>query len=82
MRKTCCFRRKKQDEIICVLEFAKNLCQKRKEQLALLDDYLKSVFLDMFGDPQSNSKGFAARELKEFYCDKKMELSVGLLEVF
>ena len=35
---------------------AENLCHKRKEQLALLDDYLKSVFLEMFSDPVINKK--------------------------
>jgi len=45
-----------QKEIVQKLEMADNLRQKRKEQLALLDDYLKSVFLDMFGDPRSDSR--------------------------
>ena len=45
-----------QKEIVQKLEMANNLRQKRKEQLALLDDYLKSVFLDMFGDPRSDSR--------------------------
>ncbi|ROL60439.1 hypothetical protein D9V86_09390, partial [Bacteroidetes/Chlorobi group bacterium ChocPot_Mid] len=31
--------------------------QKRKKALQLCDDYLRSVFLDMFGDPVSNPKG-------------------------
>jgi len=47
---------KKQKQIIQILDTADNLRQKRKEQLALLDDYLKSVFLDMFGDPVKNCK--------------------------
>ncbi len=45
-----------QKEIVQKLETANNLRQKRKEQLALFDDYLKSVFLDMFGDPQVDSR--------------------------
>ena len=45
-----------QKEIVQTLDTADNLRQKRKEQLVLLDDYLKSVFLDMFGDPVANSK--------------------------
>lgn len=48
--------RKKQDEIVQILDTADNLAQKRKEQLVLLDNYLKSVFLDMFGDPVKNCK--------------------------
>jgi len=48
--------RSKQDKIVSVLDHADSLRQKRKEQLALLDDYLKSVFSDMFGDPIEGKK--------------------------
>lgn len=40
------------------LDHADSLRQKRKEQLILLDDYLKSVFLEMFGDPVTNEKNW------------------------
>ena len=55
-----------QKEIVQKLETANNLRQKRKEQLALLDDYLKSVFLDMFGDPIANQKNWKFHNLGEF----------------
>lgn len=55
--------RKKQDEIVQILDTADNLRQKRKEQLAFLDDYLKSVFLEMFGDPVINPKKWPIKEL-------------------
>lgn len=45
-----------QKKIGQILDTADNLRQKRIEQLVLLDDYLKSVFLDMFGDPRSDSR--------------------------
>jgi type I restriction enzyme S subunit len=45
-----------QKKIVQILDTADNLHQKRKEQLALLDDYLRSIFLDMFGDPRSDSR--------------------------
>jgi len=48
--------RARQDKIVSILDQAKSLRQKRKEQLVLLDDYLKSVFLDMFGNPVMNNK--------------------------
>jgi len=54
---------KKQQEIFQTLGLADNLRQKRKEQLALLDDYLKSVFLEMFGDPVINPKKWPIKEL-------------------
>ncbi|HER24204.1 MAG TPA: restriction endonuclease subunit S [Candidatus Atribacteria bacterium] len=37
-----------QKKIVQILDTASNLRQKRKEQLASLDDYLKSVFIEMF----------------------------------
>ena len=59
------FSRKKQDEIVQILDTADNLHQKRKEQLALLDDYLKSVFLDIFGDPVINPKKWSIKKLSK-----------------
>jgi type I restriction enzyme S subunit len=56
---------KKQKQIIQILDTADNLRQKRKEQLVLLDDYLKSVFLDMFGDPVINPKNWTTKELSK-----------------
>jgi type I restriction enzyme S subunit len=47
-----------QKQIIQTLDTADTFRQKRKEQLNLLDDYLKSVFLEMFGDPVRNKKGW------------------------
>ncbi len=55
----------KQKKIVQIFDVTDNLRQKRKEQLALLDDYLKSVFLDMFGDPVRNDKGWNVVKLGE-----------------
>lgn len=40
----------KQKKIVQILDTANSIRQKRKEQLKLLDEYLKSVFLEMLGD--------------------------------
>jgi len=45
-----------QKRIVKILDEADRLRQKRKQAMGLLDDYLKSVFLEMFGDPITNSK--------------------------
>lgn len=45
-----------QKRIAKVLSKAEELIHKRKQTIALLDEYLKSVFLDMFGDPVRNTK--------------------------
>lgn len=39
----------------------------RKQHLQQLDDLLKSVFLEMFGDPVRNEKAWAERELGETF---------------
>lgn len=40
-----------QRKIVEALGKAQELIDKRKEQIALLDDFIQSVFIDMFGDP-------------------------------
>ena len=45
-----------QKRIAQVLSNCESLIQKRKESIALLDELLKSTFLEMFGDPRTNSK--------------------------
>ncbi|MEI8390516.1 MAG: restriction endonuclease subunit S [bacterium] len=47
-----------QKQIAAVLDKADELRQKRKQANAKLDEFLQSVFLDMFGDPTKNSKGW------------------------
>jgi len=54
-----------QKSIVKILNTADRLRQKRKEQLTLLDNYLKSVFLDMFGDPVKNEKGWETENIRD-----------------
>jgi type I restriction enzyme, S subunit len=56
-----------QKKIGSFLSKAEALIQKRKETLELLDEFLKSKFLDMFGDPNINSKKFKKLKLKTFF---------------
>jgi type I restriction enzyme S subunit len=44
------------------------LIAQRKQHLQQLDDLLKSVFLEMFGDPVRNEKGWRTSPLEDF-CD-------------
>ncbi len=55
-----------QQKIAYILSKAEALTQKRKETLQLLDEFLKSTFLDMFGDPVKNPKGWEKEKMKEF----------------
>jgi type I restriction enzyme S subunit len=66
-----------QRKIVKFLDTADSLRQKRKEQLTLLDDYLKSVFLDMFGDPVINEKGWKYRKLPLLISKAKNSLKRG-----
>ena len=45
-----------QKRIADILDKADAIRQKRKQAIKLADDFIKSVFLDMFGDPITNSK--------------------------
>lgn len=52
-----------QIKIATLLKKVEDLIQKRKESIDLLDELMKSTFLDMFGDPVSNPNGFKKVEL-------------------
>lgn len=69
-----------QEAIADKLDEAEILRQKRKEQLALLDDYLKSVFLDMFGDPIVNEKKLPQISLGEVSADIKYGTNMKCLD--
>ena len=47
-----------QNKIVEILDKAQSLIDKKKEQIKLLDELVKSRFIEMFGDPVSNSKGW------------------------
>ncbi|MFQ3202780.1 MAG: type I restriction enzyme S subunit [Pseudoalteromonas tetraodonis] len=47
-----------QKRIAAILDKADSVRRKRQQAIDLADDFLRSVFLDMFGDPVSNPKDF------------------------
>jgi type I restriction enzyme S subunit len=47
-----------QRQIAAVLDKAQAIIAARREQIAVLDKLAKDLFVDMFGDPVSNNKGF------------------------
>lgn len=55
-----------QKRIAAVLDKADALRRQRQESLQLTEELLQSVFLNMFGDPIVNSKGWPMRELGRF----------------
>jgi len=59
-----------QRRIAAILDKADALRAKRREAIAKLDQLLQSVFLDMFGDPVSNPKGWPMVKSGELYAEK------------
>ena len=45
----------KQERVVRILDNADQLIQKRNQVIALLDNYLLAIFIEMFGDPVKNS---------------------------
>ena len=54
-----------QRRIASILDQADELRQKRQQAIEKLDQLLQATFIDMFGDPVSNSKGFDVKKLSE-----------------
>ena len=54
-----------QNKIVKILDKAQDLIYKRKEQIATLDELVKSKFIEMFGDPILNPKNWEKSMLQE-----------------
>ena len=55
--------RKKQDEIVCVLEQVDSLIGQRQNEIMQMDQLVKSRFVEMFGDPDKNPMNWKTAEL-------------------
>ena len=54
-----------QKRIAAILDKADAIRRKRKKAIALTEELLRSTFLDMFGDPVTNPKGWKVVELEK-----------------
>ena len=54
-----------QKQIAEILEKTDQSKQKRKEANKLTDEFLQSVFIELFGDPVKNPKGWETKKIKE-----------------
>lgn len=52
-----------QKRIAAILDKADTIRRKRQQAIQLADDFLRSVFLDMFGDPVTNPKGWEVKQV-------------------
>ena len=59
-----------QRRIAAILDKADAIRRKRQEALALTDEFLRSAFLEMFGDPVTNPKGWPVVKLEETFSLK------------
>src|SRR5690606_26324615 len=51
-----------QKRIAAILDKADAIRRKRQQAIQLADDFLRAVFLDMFGDPVANPKGWEMKK--------------------
>jgi len=59
-----------QRKISAFLTRLEKLIEKRQESIKLLDELIKSTFLDMFGDPVLNNKGWNKIQIKDSFSVK------------
>lgn len=57
----------KQKQIAKTLDKANELIELRKESITKLDALAKSIFIDMFGDPVSNPKGWEIKKFNDIF---------------
>ncbi|MCY0965180.1 restriction endonuclease subunit S [Parathalassolituus penaei] len=60
---------------ITILDKADAIRRKRQQAIQLADEFLRAVFLDMFGDPVTNPKGWEVRKVS----DISRQVTVGLV---
>lgn len=56
-----------QEYIVQVLDKAKNIINLRRNELQKLDDLIKARFVEMFGDPKLNDKGWNSGIISDYY---------------
>ena len=74
-----------QQSMVEILEKAKGILEKRNDELNTLDDLIKARFVEMFGDPVVNEKGWMTKPLLDMgqckngmnfhYDDKGIEIN-------
>ena len=70
------FDKNKQYKCVEVLEKTYSVIQKKKQELKLFDELIKARFVEMFGDPMLNQKGFPIKTIKEVaYLNKGITYS-------
>ncbi|PQJ42873.1 hypothetical protein BTO00_12610 [Vibrio campbellii] len=66
-----------QKRIAAILDKADAIRQKRKQAIELANEFLRSVFLDMFGDPVTNPKGWEVKNIVDLAAKEKHAIKRG-----
>ncbi len=60
-----CYSKSEQDKISGELDSIASIIEDRTQELQKLDELIKARFIEMFGDPLTNSKGYLVKTLSE-----------------
>lgn len=66
-----------QKRIAAILDKADAIRRKRQQAIQLADDFLRAVFLDMFGDPVTNPKEWPIKRIEEVAAKEKYAIKAG-----
>lgn len=66
-----------QKRITAILDKGDAIHRKRKQAIQLCDEFLHAVFLDIFGDPVTNPKGWETKTIEQLISDEKYALKRG-----
>ena len=69
-----------QNKIVEILDKAQKLIDRRKEQIESLDELVKSKFIDMFGSPATNPKGWKVTTIGNITTDVRYGTSKPAVE--
>ena len=68
-----------QAHIVALFQRVAELIDTKKQELELLDELVKSRFIELFGDPVDNPMGWAIRQLQELVTDD-CTISYGIVQ--
>lgn len=70
-----------QERIAAILDKADAIRRKRQQAIQLADDFLQAVFLDMFGDPVANPKGWEVGTIRDLVATANYGSSAKASEI-
>nr|WP_205297976.1 restriction endonuclease subunit S [Pantoea sp. Cy-639] len=71
-----------QKRIAAILDKAEAIRRKRQQAIELVDDFLRAVFEDMFGDPVNNPKGFPIGTIRDLVATADYGTSAKASEAY